>query len=106
MPASRQLVLIHADAGDTPGRSLGLKKEVVKALAPYNTAPDGSLLESGVAYGPGLRMEMPMVGDRDEVKQILVTVLDEEFAWPVLVRVCRGLRWALQDPESGRTFSV
>ncbi len=106
MASTRQLVLIHADFIEKPGTTLGMKREIIKALAPFNTAPDGSPLEPGVAYGPGLRMEMPMVGDKDEVNQILVTVLDEEFAWPVLERVCRGLHWALQDPDSGRTFSV
>lgn len=83
---------------------LGTKREVLRMLARYNTAPDGSAEGYGVAHGPGIRVELPMVDDRDEVQQALVTVLEEDIGWAVMTRMSaqNGLR--LVDPETGRAF--
>ncbi len=110
---ARQLVLIAAtgEGQGAPGgalstdRSLGQKREVVRTLSRYNTAPDGSPEGFGVLHGPGIRVELPMVDDRDEVTQLLVTLLEDEIGWPVLARICRQERWRMMDPETGRVFS-
>ena len=39
-----------------------------------------------------------------EVSQVMLTLLDDDFAWPVIMRMCRTRGWSLMDPESGRTF--
>lgn len=88
---------------------LGTIREVVRAVAPYNCSPDGSGAEGlgerlglGMLYGPGFIVEMPT--GNDEVSQLMVTVTDEDFAWAVLVRMCRGLSLRMMDPDTGRTF--
>jgi hypothetical protein len=88
---------------------LGACAEVVRTLAPFNVAPDGSgpggmgeALGTGILYGPGMIIEMPTGGD--EISQLMVSVTDEDFAWAVLMRMCKLLHWKMLDPESGRTF--
>jgi hypothetical protein len=34
----------------------------------------------------------------------MLTVTDDDIAWPVLSRACRLQGWTLIDLESGRTF--
>jgi hypothetical protein len=40
----------------------------------------------------------------DSVAQAMVTMTDDEIAWPVLERACRALKWKLVDLETGRSF--
>lgn len=105
MARQRQLVLIAGGGeGEPASPSLGDKAQVLETLAAYNTAPDGSPDAGSIAYGPGMLVELPMTGEGDPVNQALVTVLDEEIAWPVLSRLCGDTGWILMDPDSGRTF--
>lgn len=87
---------------------LGTFREVVSALSGYNTGADGSNKAEcfGVLYGPGFTVQLPMVGSDDPVGQLLVSFQEEDVAWPVLTRICRGLGWKMMDPKTGRTFGV
>jgi len=100
MPGPRQLVLIPGGERST----LGTKRDALRALERFNTRPDGSAEGFSEAHGPGIRVSLPMVDDRDEVNQLLVGIVEEEIAWPVLERLTRELGWSLMDPETGRTF--
>jgi len=104
MATTRQLVLIPAPDDEGGASSLGTKREALRAMERFNTRPDGSAEGAGVAHGPGIRVELPMCEDRDEVSQMMVTIIEEEIAWPVLSRLCRELNWRMMDPETGRTF--
>ncbi len=109
--AKRQLVIVKTvnpaqDEDDGALPALGETEEVLEALAPFNTAPDGGTPgEDSVAlglvklYGPGMHLEM--VGG-DEVRQIMVTMTDEDFAFPVLVRACQMNRWTMLDTGTGQ----
>jgi hypothetical protein len=85
---------------------LGTPKEVREILARYNTAPDGSprtaSLGTEILHGPGLIVELP--SNMEEVTQALVTVTDDDIAWPVLSRICKAVGWKMVDVESGRVF--
>lgn len=104
----RQLVFLKPrDPRDlTEGYSpLGSFADVEAALAPFNTATDGSpgsSMGTRFFYGPGLVIEVPT--GMDTITQALVTVLDDDFALPVLMRICRTLGWKMQDTESGQMF--
>lgn len=105
MAAKRQLVLIGPDADTGELAPLGSIDRVTAALADYNVAPDGSTRAGSamaVLYGPGLVIEMPT--GAESITQLLVTLIEEDNAWPVLMRLCSGLGWNMMDPESGRTF--
>lgn len=108
--AKRQVVILKSvdpaddDGGGMP--SLGDLKDVLDQLARYNTTPDGSKPRPGadtsvmVLFGPGMIVELSP--QDDEVKQLMVTMTDEDFAFPVLTRASRAFKWTMMDPESGQ----
>lgn len=102
----RQIVIVSAQPADEGLPPLGTIAEVSDALAAFNTAPDGSKrideASTVVLHGPGLVVELPMGLDR--VTQGLVTLIDEDVAWPVLMRLVKSLPWKLLDLETGRSF--
>ncbi len=87
-------------------QSLGSVDEVVSAVEPFNTAPDGAERSSSrgtvVLYGPGIVMEIPTTAQ--DVRQLMVTLVDEDIAWHPLVKMAKALELTMMDPESGRTF--
>jgi len=103
MPAARHLVLTRPSENGQPA-SLGRKKDVLAALRPFNIAQDGSTEGFASAYGPGLRFEFPFIDEKDPVNQVMVTILEEDFAWPVLMRISKELGWTMLDPDTGRSF--
>lgn len=113
MAKRRQVVLMRGPkAGGSraapaePGalEPLGTIREVTAALAPYNTAPDGSNRTGATEflYGPGMVVELPLANP--EVKQALVSMTEEEMALPVLMKLCKALGWRMVDLETGRAF--
>jgi hypothetical protein len=107
MARKRQLILTKskkASAGDGSLQPLGNQKEVLTALEPYNTAPDGGAPGMGTMtlWGPGMTVSLPTT--QPQVTQLIVHMTDEEIAMPVLMRACRALGWAMTDLETGRSF--
>lgn len=110
MPRARQVIIIKAAAPsaktDDGLPALGSLDEIASVLARYNTGSDGSpKWRTGpiaMLYGPGFFLEVANSGD--DVRQIMATMTDEDFAFPVLSRLCREQRWTLMDPETGRRF--
>lgn len=110
MGRSRHVVLTQAAGAATEEGppSLGSLEEVTAALARYNTAPDGSSAREGggltttLMHGPGMVLEMAEI--EGEVRQVMVTMTDDDFCFPVLMRLCRERRWTMLDPETGRKF--
>ncbi|RMH10351.1 MAG: hypothetical protein D6695_11615 [Planctomycetota bacterium] len=104
----RQLALFRLNDPDDPGSgyaSLGTVREFIDQLAPFNTAPDGSpprQTGTEVLHGPGIVIEY--ASNQDEVRQAILTVVDQDVAWPVLSRLCKTLCWKMQDLESGQVF--
>jgi len=114
---SRQIVLIkllEAEEGEEASATvlnsipLGTYEQVVDALSAFNTTTDGSSSPEsfGLLYGPGLIVQLPMVGPKDPVMQVAVSLQEEDIAWTVLARICKRLNWKMMDPTSGRTFGV
>lgn len=108
MARKRQLALFCLNDPGNPGSgyaSLGSEHEFLQALAPFNTAPDGSPKRSvgtEVLHGPGLAIEY--ASNQSDIRQAILTVIEEDLAWPVLSRICRTLHWKMQDLDSGQTF--
>ncbi len=104
----RQVLLVSGDSADGgPQAPVGSVAEVIEHFARFNTAPQdpaNAVGSGGIAllYGPGMLVEVPAFSD--EVAQVMVTMTDQDFAFPVLVRCCRGAGWRMLDPESGRSF--
>ena len=97
---------------------LGSLREVRDIMSRCNLAPDGSgphgygeRLGLALLFGPGLVCEIALQddpainrGEGPEVGQVLVSMTDEDFGFPVLLRLCRQSKWKMLDPETGRSF--
>lgn len=84
---------------------LGPMRRVIAELARFNTAPDGGGgggLGTVMLFGPGLVVDLP--SSADELTQILVTVTENDTAWPVLSRLCKAMGWKMLDAETGQRF--
>lgn len=106
---TKQIVLIKPVDPTAKNTAAGLKplgtlRQIREALANFNTASDGGKPRLGteVLHGPGIFLEIPT--GQDDINQAMVTVLDEEIAWPVLSRLCKALGWKMMDIESGRLY--
>ena len=78
----RQIVLTTGESAH-PEASLGTLGEVMQSLARFNTAPDGSGrpgAPTAILHGPGFVVEAPTA--MDEIRQALVTLIDEDIAYP------------------------
>jgi len=97
---------MRAGAHGAEAEPLGTPREVVSALAAFNTAPDGAPKSPAAVtmklHGPGFVAEISTT--QDEIAQILVTMLEEDIAWPVLMRIRKRLGWAMMDLDTGRTM--
>lgn len=108
MARKRQLVLIRLENPDdrlSATVPLGTPREFRDTLAPFNTAPDGGpskRMGTEVLYGPGIIVEIP--AGQPEIRQALVSCIEQDMAWPVLRGICRATGWKLQDMDSGQMF--
>ncbi|MEM1330468.1 MAG: hypothetical protein AAGG07_07900 [Planctomycetota bacterium] len=110
MAKKRHLVLIKPAGDPLPGavtetEPLGTAGSIASAVSRFNTATDGfpsPALGLETLHGPGYTMQIPTTAE--EVRQVMVTVVDDETAWPVLSRMCRALEWKMMDQETGRVF--
>jgi hypothetical protein len=100
----RQLVLM-GPAVKGSAAPLGKLADVRAILARHNTSPDGGpIKDSTIAelHGPGLLVELPT--SSDPVNQGIITLSDEDTAWPVLMRLMKSQGWRLMDIETGQTL--
>jgi len=88
----------RADNGLPP---IGSRDELLGRLSHYNTAPESEQSDE-VLFGPGIRLEMP---PGDSINQLLLSITEEEIAWPVMLRLCRDFKWSILDPNTGRTLN-
>jgi hypothetical protein len=98
---SRQYVILSRDEPTGDGLApLGSREEIVGRLSAYHTAPecDGE----DILYGPGIRIELP---PGETITQMLMTIMEEEIAWQVIMPLVKSQRWKLLDPATGRELS-
>ncbi len=80
---------------------LGGRDDFLKELSHLNTHP--ARPGEDVLFGPGIRLELPP--EEDPIKQVLLTIVEEEIAWLVIMRLARKLHWKIMDPVSGRELT-
>ena len=103
MPAKQFVILAKGIAANNGGMApLGARSELVGLLATCNVAPQTT--GEDVLYGPGIRLELPP--DQDPISQMLMTVVEEEIAWPVLVRLAQRFNWKVLDMDTGRELNA
>ncbi len=86
---------VPTDNGMAP---IGSREEILNLLASYNTAPEDG--DVSVLFGPGIRIELPP--DQDPVPQMVLSVVEDEIAWLVIMRLAKELKWKILDPMTGR----
>lgn len=95
----RQFVLLSKAPPTEDGLPpLATRSQLQALLAPLNT----SLERPGADtfHGPGV--ELAMMSGEDPVRQVLLSVNDEEIAWPVIPRIAVALNCKVRDLETGR----
>lgn len=100
-----QYVILSRQPAPSSGSGLapiGSRKEIVHELSRYNTAPESSADDT--LYGPGIRIEMPP--GQDPVTQMLMTVVEEEIAWLVIMRLAKAFSWKIVDMNTGRELNA
>ena len=80
---------------------IGSRKEIVEKLSKLNTAPERE--GEDALYGPGVRIDLPP--EKDPVEQMLLTIVEEEIAYLVMMRISRICGWKILDPETGRELN-
>lgn len=100
--ATQYVILSKQCAGANGMAAIGPRREIIRELARFNTAPDGST--DDVLYGPGIRMELPP--GQDPVSQMLMTVVEEEIAWLVIMRLAKAFDWKIVDMNTGRELNA
>ena len=99
----RQFVILSrhpATNGDMP--ALGSRSEVTAGLAHCNTGPETA--DGDTLYGPGLELQLPL--NQDPVRQMVLTISDDDIAWIMIMRIAREFGWKILDTESGREFQA
>lgn len=104
-PKRRQFVILGPAKTGGGNDALGRISEVRKMLAARNTSADGAPNPSPIErlHGPGMVIDLPT--SNDSVTQLIASLHDEGYAWPVLEALCKTHRWMLMDMESGRTLT-
>jgi hypothetical protein len=95
------VILSRDDASAGEMSPIGPRSEIICELARYNTAPERD--GEDVLYGPGVRIELPP--HEDPVRQMLITMEEEEIAWHVLIRLAKAFHWKILDPLTGRELA-
>ncbi len=98
---SVQLVILSREENTGDGLApIGTRAQILERLADHNTAPE--VEGDDLLHGPGIRIELP---PGDPVTQMLMTIVEEEIAWQVIMRLAKNMEWKLLDPATGREFS-
>lgn len=99
--ASQYVILSRQPSSSNGMAPIGTRAQLVRDLARYNTSPERA--GEDVLYGPGIRLELPP--GQDVVSQILMTIMEEEIAWLVIMRLAKAFDWKIVDMASGRELN-
>jgi hypothetical protein len=81
---------------------LGSRHEIIRDLRGFNTAPERDD-PADVLYGPGFQIELPPAAD--PVNQMLLSIVEDEIGWLVVLKLAKQFQWKLVDTETGRELS-
>ena len=93
--AQQLVILARGGEGSDP---LGSREDVLQQLAGLNTMPEQD--GEDTVWGPGIRIDLSP--GQDPVTQMLLSIVEEEIAWLVIMRLARECQWKLLDMETGQ----
>ncbi|MDA1007424.1 MAG: hypothetical protein O2800_00270 [Planctomycetota bacterium] len=88
------------DDGSMP--PIGRRDELLSQFATINTYPES--VGSDQLFAPGVTMELPSTDL--EPTQILMSIDDEDIAWPYIMRLVKTIPVRILDVESGRELGA
>ena len=98
---SNPLVILSRQEPKDGLAPLGRRDEVLGALFDHNTGPE---CEGGdVLYGPGIQVEL--TPGEDPIRQMLLTVTEEEIGWLVITRLAKLFEWKIVDTGNGQELN-
>ena len=101
--SAQQFVILSKQPATANGLvPIGRRDEVLFDLARYNTGPERE--GDDVLHGPGIRIELPP--GQDVINQMLMTIIEEEIAWLVIMRLAKNFNWKIVDPNTGRELNA
>ena len=81
--------------------AIGSRAEIIEKLSRLNTAPEQ--VGEDALFGPGIRIDLPP--EQETIDQMLLTIIEEEIAYLVIMRISRICGWKILDPETGRELN-
>jgi hypothetical protein len=93
---AQQFVILAREGNGT--EPLGTRQGVVDQLSGMNTMAEQA--GEDVLWGPGIRIDLPP--EQDPVTQMLLSIVEEEIAWLVIMRLGRECNWRIVDMETGQ----
>ena len=101
--ATRQFVIMSREPSvDGQLNPLGSRGEVLDGLSGCNTWPERP--GEDTCFGPGLELHLPP--GQDPVRQMLMTISDDDIAWIAVINMARRFGWKILDPQTGREFQA
>ena len=101
MPQRHLVILSRTNNKDGSLGAIGSRTEIIQSLALRNTVAE---IDGGdILYGPGVDIELSP--GQDPVLQMLLTITDDDIAWPVIQRLAKDLQWKLLDPVKGTEYT-
>lgn len=101
MPASQFVILSKKPATANGMAPIGRRDEIVFDLARFNTGPENQ--GDDILYGPGIMIELPP--SEPIISQMLMTIIEDEIAWLVIMRLAKNFQWKIVDPNTGRELN-
>jgi hypothetical protein len=98
---NKTFVILSPETSGSNMAAIGSRSEIVEQLSRLNTAPEQ--MGEDALFGPGIRIDLPP--EQETVDQMLLTIVEEEIAYLVIMRISRICGWKILDPETGRELN-
>ena len=95
------VILSRQEPKDNGLAPLGRRDEVLGALFDHNTGPERE--GDDVLYGPGIQVEL--TPGEDPIRQMLLTLTEEEIGWLVITRLAKLFKWKIVDTDNGQELT-
>lgn len=99
--ATQYVILAQSEDSSNGLAPIGSRDEIIEGLSRFNTAPERN--GDDALYGPGIRIDL--TPGEDPIRQMLLSVMEEEIAWLVIIKLAKHFKWRIVDMSSGRELS-
>ena len=98
---NQTFVILSPETSSNGMAAIGSRAEIIDQLSRLNTAPERP--GEDALFGPGIRIDLPP--EKEMIDQMLLTIIEEEIAYLVIMRISRICGWKILDPETGQELN-